>query len=225
MQGRKDLLGVLENVLKHPGHIIWEINNGRIASVVTALAFITIVALGVYGIVVGSLSGGSQLWIAPSKIILGTALSVLICLPSLYIFLCLGGADAHVRQVTGMLVASACLMALLLISFAPVAWVFSQSTDSFALMGALHIAFWTVATWFGLGLLTKSTSLADNTAGAKIGVWVVIYIVVSLQMMTAFRPIIGSSTTYFPSEKKFFLAHWVDTLNGETSSETRRSGR
>lgn len=225
IQGRKDLLSVLENVLKHPGHIIWEINNGRIGTVVAALALITLVALAIYGVVVGSLSGGSQLWIAPAKIMLGTALSVLICLPSLYIFLCLGGADAHVRQVTGMLVAATCLMALLLISFAPVAWVFSQSTDSISLMGVLNMLFWAVAMWFGLGLLKKSTALADNIANANIGVWVVIYVVVSLQMMTAFRPIIGTSTTFLPAEKKFFLSHWVDTVNSEGGGETPRPTR
>ena len=38
---------------------------------------------------------GNQLWIAPAKLALGTILSVLICLPSLYIFACLGGIDAR----------------------------------------------------------------------------------------------------------------------------------
>ena len=47
-----------------------------------------------YGMVVGSFSGGSQMWIAPAKIAIGTILSILICLPSLYIFTCLSGIDA-----------------------------------------------------------------------------------------------------------------------------------
>jgi len=41
-------------------------------------------------------------------------------------------------------------MTVLLIGFAPVAWLFSQSTESLLLMGALHLVFWLIATYFGL---------------------------------------------------------------------------
>ena len=37
-------------------------------------------------------------------------------------------------------------------------------------------------------------------------------LLVSIQMTTALRPIIGKSDTFFPTEKKFFLGHWFDTL-------------
>ncbi len=211
MQGRRNLLSILETLLKHPGSIIWEINGGRAASIAFALALIMVFSLGIYGVVVGSLIGGSQLWIAPVKIIVGSLLSVLICLPSLYIFLCLSGASVHLRQVAGMLIASSSLTALLLISFAPVAWVFSQSTDSIGLMGFLHLLFWTVALWFGLGLLAKCASLADPSAKGNLSVWMVIYIVVSLQMMTTIRPIIGHAETFLPMQKQFFLTHWLET--------------
>jgi hypothetical protein len=33
-----------------------------------------------------------------------------------------------------------------------------------------------------------------------------------LQMTTALRPLVGTSTTFFPAEKKFFIAHWGDCL-------------
>lgn len=217
MQGARNLPGVLENLLKHPGRIIWELINGRASSVVLALIVVTIVSLAIYGVVVGSLSGGSQLWVAPVKIVGGSLLSLLICLPSLYIFLCLCGADARLRQVAGLAVASACLTALLLISFAPVAWVFSQSTDSIALMSILHLVFWVVALWFGLGFLGRSAVLSDTKiSGGNLPVWMLIYIVVSLQMMTSLRPIIGRSDTFLPTTKQFFLAHFGETLLNET---------
>lgn len=212
MKGERNLPGVLENLLKHPGRVIWELTNGRASGVVLALLVVTIISLAIYGVVAGSLSGGSQLWIAPVKIVGGSLVSLLICLPSLYIFLCLSGADARLRQVAGLAMASACLTALLLISFAPVAWVFSQSTDSIALMGALHIVFWVVALWFGLGFLGRSAALANTGAGNNLNVWMLIYIVVCLQMMTAIRPILGKSDTFFPTTKQFFLAHWGETM-------------
>ena len=53
----------------------------------------------------------------------------------------------------GLVAGLLALMTVLLIGFAPVAWVFSQSTSSLVAMGALHLAFWLVATVFGLRFL------------------------------------------------------------------------
>lgn len=212
LPGRLDLITVFEALLKQPGRVIWELGNGRGYSVAALLVLIAMLSLGVYGVVAGSLTGGSQMLIAPVKIILGSALSLLICLPSLYIFLCLSGSDGNLRQVAGMLISSVSLSALLLLSFAPVAWVFSQSTDSLGLMGFLHLIFWTVAMCFGLSLLRRCIPLAGQSARGNLGVWIVIYLIVSLQMMTALRPIIGRSETFLPAQKQFFLAHWADCL-------------
>jgi hypothetical protein len=40
----------------------------------------------------------------------------------------------------------------------------------------------------------------------------IIFVVVCLQMTTALRPILGTSDTFLPTEKRFFLAHWFDTM-------------
>ena len=50
-------------------------------------------------------------------------------------------------------------MTALLIGFAPVAWVFSQSTDSIFMMGLLHFCFWLVALWWTLNGTTKTLIL------------------------------------------------------------------
>src|SRR5262249_50197750 len=87
---------------------------------------------------------------APVKIAGGLMLSALICLPSLYLFACLGGSQARLAAIGSLLVGLLLLMTTLLIGFAPVAWLFSQSTESVAWMGALHLFFWLTATIFGL---------------------------------------------------------------------------
>jgi hypothetical protein len=43
-------------------------------------------------------------------------------------------------------------------------------------------------------------------------------------MTTALRPILGTADTFFPTEKKFFLAHWGDCLNLH-DSETKLKSR
>jgi hypothetical protein len=40
--------------------------------------------------------------------------------------------------------------------------------------------------------------------------WMMIVTLVSLQMMTTLRPIVGSSDRLLPAEKKFFLNHWLE---------------
>ena len=159
------------------------------------------------------------MWIAPVKLALGTLLSVLICLPSLYIFACLGGIDARLRTVSGALFAAVGLGALLLIGFAPVAWIFSQSTDSVAFMAALHLILWAIGISFGLRLVEAMGRLLTGSARSHLKLWGFIFIVVCLQMTTTLRPIVGTSKHFLPGEKKFFLAHWLETMKGTVRSE------
>jgi hypothetical protein len=210
-EGKSPVL-VIEALLKYPGRIIHELQHNWRGDLITWLLLLALLGMATYGIVVGSFSGGMQLWIAPAKLALGTLFSVLICLPSLYIFTCLGGIDARLRTVSGVLFAVVGLGALLLIGFGPVAWIFSQSTDSIAFMGALHLIFWAIGIGFGLRLIEAMTRLLGSAVRGHLKLWSAIFIVVCLQMMTTLRPIVGTSERFFPGEKKFFLAHWFENL-------------
>ena len=103
---------------------------------ILTMTMLSVVCSLVYGVVAGTFSCGPQLWIAPAKIVMGLMISATICLPSLYIFNCLSGSEARLVEVCGLLTGLLLLMTILLIGFAPVAWIFSQSTESFAGMGA-----------------------------------------------------------------------------------------
>lgn len=211
---------VLETLLKHPGRIIHELQQSRATALMIWLLALALVGMALYGIVVGTLTGGAQMLIAPAKIALGTLLAMLICLPSLYIFSCLDGVEARIRTVVGMMLAAVCLAALLLIGFAPVSWIFSQSTDSVALMGALHLLFWLIGVCFGLRLLgAAGKHLGHGSRHLKI--WNVVFVLVCLQMTTTLRPIISKSDTFLPGEKKFFVAHWADTFDGKPDGERK----
>ena len=204
---------LLEALLKYPGRIIHALQFNWKTKQSAWLLIFALIGMGLYGMVVGSFSGGPQMWIAPVKLVSGTMLSVLICLPSLYIFACLGGVDARLRTVCGVLFAAVGLLALLLIGFAPVAWIFSQSTDSIAFMGALHLGLWGIGMLFSLRLIEAMGRLLSGSIRTHLKLWGVIFVVVCLQMMTTLRPIIGTSKTFFPTEKKFFLATWFESLN------------
>jgi hypothetical protein len=203
---------VIEALLKYPGRIIHELQFNWRADLSGWLLLLALLGMAAYGVVVGSFSGGAQMWIAPAKLALGTLLSILICLPSLYIFACLAGIETRLRTVAGVLFAAVALGSLLLIGFAPVAWIFSQSTDSVAFMGALHLILWTIGIGFGLRLIGAMSRLLSGSARSHMKLWNLIFVVVCLQMTTTLRPIVGTSSHFLPGEKKFFLAHWFETV-------------
>ena len=113
------------------------------------------------------------------------------------------------------------LMTILLIAFAPVAWLFSQSTQSLPWMGLLHLLFWLIATIFGVRFLSSAFAHSNARSSAGLNTWVVIFMLVALQMSTALRPIIGLSDTFLPAEKKFFVSHWFDCIDKSDANRTR----
>ncbi len=202
-------VGAIESILRHPRRVLFQLRQPGGGHIITALLLIAVVCSLVYGFVVGTFSMGTQLWAAPVKIAGGLIFSALICLPSLYIFSCLSGTQARLVEVIGMIAGLLALMTVLLVGFAPVAWVFSQSTESLAAMGALHLIFWSIATYFGIRFLSAGFEhLSGKPAGLR--VWMTIFLLVMIQMSTALRPIVGKADTLLPVEKKFFLKHWFE---------------
>lgn len=212
----------IEALLRQPRRLLFQLRQPGAGKLIAAMLFTALLSSLVYGVVVGTFSGGTQFWAAPVKIAAGLMSSAAICLPSLYIFTCLSGSQARLMEVGGLLAGLLMLMTILLIGFAPVAWIFSQSTESLAWMGALHLVFWFVATLFGVRFMKAGFTHANARSQAGLNVWIVIFLLVAVQMTTALRPIIGQSDTFFPTEKKFFIGHWLENLenSGDHSQET-----
>ena len=207
----------IESILRHPRRILYHLRQSRSGGLIMAMLLIAVLCSLVYGVVVGTFSGQTQLWAAPVKIAAGLVISALICLPSLYIFSCLSGSQARLIEVCGLIAGLLALMTVLLIGFAPVAWVFSQSTDSLPAMGALHLIFWFIATYFGLRFLRAGfVHLSGKPAGLRM--WITIFLLVMVQMTTALRPIVGKADDLLPKEKKFFVKHWIEQLEKPTSA-------
>ncbi len=215
-------INVIEALLKQPGRVLHECKEGN-RKVPVMLLIGAVLCLAVFGGLLGTFSGGMQYWAAPVKIVVGMLVSLLICLPSLYIFSALGGLDARLSQVAGLLLAAIALTALLLLGFAPVVWIFSQSTESVAFMGFLVFAFWIISLFFGFRLLLQASHKLGMIASQYLLVWTGIFFLVTLQMSTSLRPLIGTADTLLPTKKKFFLEHWFDELGNGV--EARRTAR
>jgi hypothetical protein len=203
----------IESMLRQPRRVFHQLHGNSSAKIILLLFAVGAACALVYGLVVGTFSGGAQLWAAPAKIAGGMLVCALICLPSLYIFSCLSGSQARLIEVVGLVAGLLGLTTILLIGFAPVAWVFSQSTSSIVAMGALHLVFWSVATIFGWRFLRNGFAHLNARSSGALYIWFLIFVVVCLQMTTALRPIVGTSEKFFPTEKKFFFAHWIDVCD------------
>ena len=215
-------LGIVDALLKNPNTLLAILAGPQAKSIAGRLGLIAVACLALFGLVVGMFSGGMQLWAAPMKIILGLAVASLMCLPSLYIFSCLAGLRASFSTLVGLLAGLLALTALLLAGFTPVVWIFGQSTESVGFMGALTLLIWAISLCFGLGLIEKAKTIYGTTGGAHLGVWLVVFVLVTLQMSTALRPILGpgEKTTFLPSEKMFFLEHWGNALTDGVETKT-----
>ena len=215
--GKKTSFGnVVDALLKTPGRLFYEMQEGEAKNVVLNLALIAMGSLALFGFILGLFSGGTQLWAVPLKISLGGLFAGVITLPSLYVFSCLNGMEMTLRKAAAMLLAGLALIGLILTGLCPVAWVFSQSTESIGFMGFLALAFWMISICFGIALVFKSAKGSGVTNRGFITVWAAIFIVVTLQLSTSLRPLVGPAEfSLLPKEKRFFLEHWVKSLEME----------
>ena len=204
------IIQVFENLLKSPTSLIKTIETGKDSkNIISKLLILIAIGFFIFGITLGSFSFGTQLWAAPLKTLIGITIASIICLPSLYIFSSLTGTNLKLAEIAQGIAASIALMAALLLGFTPVLWVFSQSTESEAFFGTLVIITWIIALIFGIEFLLKMLKQSGIDKPAPIYIWIGIFTLVTLQMSTTLRPIIGTSDEFFTGEKLFFLEHWL----------------
>jgi len=219
IKGTTSLIWIVEALLKEPERVAHEISQGQRTRTFLALFAVATICLLGYGLLMGTFSGGQQLWAVPLRVTVGTFLSMLICLPSLYILVCISGGRQSFPEVCGLLLRSLTLSALLLVGFGPVAWIFSQSTHAVAFMGFLHYMFWIIGTWFGLRLLATTLSAPGKATPVAIQLWQFIFVAVALQMCTTLRPLVGKYEGPSLQPKQFLALHWLSTLGDEPAHQ------
>src|SRR5262245_15046413 len=77
---------ILDALLKRPLVLIHSLCDAKPSRHWLLLALVAVPAFAIYGLLMGSFSGGAQFLAASVKVSTGALLSAFICLPSLYIF-------------------------------------------------------------------------------------------------------------------------------------------
>lgn len=202
-----DTKTLFESLLRRPHALVMRLADGNHGAIGRFLA-LAVVSLLLFGFVIGCFAKHEQLWAAPLKITAGLLFAGAICFPSLYIFATLAGARVSIGQLAACLAGALALAGLLLLGFAPAVWIFAESTDSFGFMGALGIGAWAIAAVFALRFLKSAVFATGGTQKGPLTIWSGVFLLVTLQMTTSLRPILGRSEVFLTQEKKFFLQHW-----------------
>ena len=210
---------LFEALLRRPAELARHKASGE-CSTLLGFGLIAVGSILVFGFVMGTFAYGNQMWAAPLKLGAGLLFAGLICFPSLYIFSSLAGSSASAAKMAGLLGGMLALCGLLLLGFAPALWIFAQGTASFGFMGFLAIASWLVALAFSYRFLRMALRETGAIQSLPLLIWVSIFLLVTLQLSTSLRPILGRSDKFLTTEKKFFLAHWADTM-GESLDEKK----
>lgn len=205
----RGLFGLADALLKAPANVAHELNGNRASF--TRLLVLVAGCMMMTGLVMASFAGGYQYLAIPLKLALGLLFGAGLCLPSLYIFACLTGTRHTFREVAAALLMGLGVQALILMAFAPVAWIFSQSTNSPVFMGFLYFVMLLVSAGFGLGL-TRRVLAATGGPVSALRIWSVMFVVVMLQLATNLRPLVGEYDGARFAEKQFFLDHWLSSL-------------
>lgn len=208
----------LDLLLRRPAVVLERLDGPHARVTLWVLLMVAVIGHAVYGLVIASFAGGEQWWAAPTKVVLGTLLSAAICFPSLYIFAVLSGADVRAQHVVGLCLSVTASTAIFLAGFGPVAWIFTQSSDSVALLAPIHLILWAISLIVSKRILNAGLSHWKARRSALFGLWITIFLVTGLQMMTTLRPILGPSHRFFDPQRKFFLEHWGETLRSRTIS-------
>lgn len=209
-----NLRALFEALLRSPRALVRRLANPGHGAFIPFLV-LAIVSLIVFGAVLGSFAMGAQMWAAPLKITAGLLIAGIICYPSLYIFSCLAGSQAGAAQLAASFVGMLALSGLLLLGFAPAVWIFTQATNSLGFMGFLALGAWLIALIFGFRFLKDAVGASGSVSKGPFSVWSIIFLLVTLQMTTSLRPILGRESWLLTSEKKFFIQHWIESAGEE----------
>jgi hypothetical protein len=209
----ESMLQAFDELLKQPALTVSRATTTRSPRVAIWLMAGALLSASAYGAAAGFFQGGTAILLPMLKAPLILAFSLLLCLPSLYIIGSMLGARLSVQRFRVAVAGFAGMIGLLLVGLMPIVWLFSVSSRSLAFVATLHVCLWVISVAFAARFL----GLALRDSGAQAGpiLWVLLFLIVSLQVATFLRPVLWfePGAPLFRAEKLFFLEHYDRVLN------------
>lgn len=191
---------VVETILRHRQHFFEEIRAGvGLGEKIRAMLVSSSAFLAVYGAVLGSTHSLVQALSSAAKLPLLFFATMLVCIPTLYIFSVLFGSTQRLNQSIALVLSALTMMGVLLLSFASITFFFMLTTSDYQFFKLLNVLFFTIAGIIGMTFLSQGmrlVSTSDQQTGHRgrnlvLYGWIMLYAFVGSQMAWTLRPFVG----------------------------------
>jgi len=191
---------VVETILRDRTHFFEEIRAEiNVAGKIRAMLISSIAFLAVYGAVLGSTHSLLQAFSSAAKLPPLFLATMLVCIPTLYVFSVLFGSNQRLNQIIALVLAAITIMAVLLLSFASISLFFILTAGGYQFFKLLNVFFFAIAGIAGMICLAQGMHIlaaADQERGRAgrwlvLHCWIVLYAFVGSQMAWTLRPFVG----------------------------------
>lgn len=212
-------------LLRDRESFLTEIHHGiRLKSKMSALMLSSFVCFAVYGAIVGASHSLLQILSSAVKLPALYLITLMVCLPTLYIFSALFGSKQSIAQHFTYLLTAVSVIALLLCGFAPVTLFFLITVNDYNFFLLVNVAIFALTGILGVSFLyqiMKPIADGDTAQGVKIRTnilrfWLILYGFVGSQLGWTLRPFFGSPgqfELFRPREGSFFSGVWTAIMN------------
>ncbi len=207
------------SLLKDRQSFLQEIHDGkRLTSKISALLLCSFCCFAIYGGIVGSFHSPMQAVSSAVKLPALYLITLVVCLPALYIFNALFGSQKTLAQHFTFVLSAASVISILLCGFAPVTLFFVitiSPVKDYAFYQLLNVVVFALTGVFGVTFLYQAMRPADEDhANYKLRLtilklWLGLYGIVGSQLGWILRPFFGS-----PGQFEWFRAREGNFVTG-----------
>lgn len=169
-----------------------------------------------YGMILGSFSGGIQILVSAIKLPALYLLTLAICLPALFFFEVVAGSKRSFLQYLVLLLGAMGVIGVMLLGFAPVTLFFRLSLSDYVFFQLLNIFILGLASvigvqvfYHGMVAITTGDGQVQQRRQLAMQMWLVLYGFVGSQLGWTLRPFFGNPDQAFQLfrdlESNFFL--------------------
>jgi hypothetical protein len=209
-------------LLKDRFSFVQEIHDSeKLNSKIVSLLIASFSCFSIYGAIIGATNTNTPLQILASAIKLPALylVTLIVCLPTLYIFNAFFGSRSTIAQHWAYLLSTITVIAVLLCGFAPVSLFFLLTVNDKFFFLLLNLAIFTLTGVLGVSFLyqaMKPAAAEEQVGNTQIRTnilkfWLALYGFVGTQLGWTLRPFFGTGKTFElfrPREGSFFNAVW-----------------
>jgi len=196
-------LAVVESILRNHHQFLDELRAGAgLQKTIRAMLLSSSAFLAVYGAVLGSTHSLWQALSSAVKLPILFLITLIICIPALYIFSTLFGSRQRLNQIIAIVLSAITVTAVLLLSLAPITFFFMLTTNGYQFFKLLNVLFFVIAGIVGMVFLSRGMRMISASEEEEerkqsraltpvLYVWIFVYAFVGSQMAWTLRPFVG----------------------------------